>query len=264
MKKNILWILIFFLFPILVNAEEKTEFQLEKGIIKDDEIELNLVIKNNPKFCYFSIEILFDKDNLEYISSNIIGLEKAMLKGIEKNLDGNIVVYAVTLPEKELINDTGTIATIKWKRKEKKEQKFEIVVKEYAASEDEELPYEVKNLIVEEEITNSSNVVFVKDKISLINEIPNGVKKEEIKWKSSDEEIAIVDQDGIVTFLKDGEVTIEGKIKDDIIYKKEYHIDKNAKRERKHQLQIFSIILVSILFLFIIILQIVHKKKAES
>lgn len=257
MKKIILCLMLLFLFPLSSKATSKTEFLLEKGTITEDEIELHLVMKNNPKFCYFHIEIIFEQENLEYISSNVVGLEKAMLKGTEKNLDGNIVVYAATIPESGLLEDTGKIATIKWKQKEKKDQKFQINVKEYATSE-EELPFQTTELIIEKGTTNSWKPVFIKDKVSLKEELKEEFQKEEIIWSSSDEEIATVDENGNVTFLKEGEATIEGKIGDETVYQKEYHVE---KKEKKHDY--FMIILIFAMF-SLIILKIKKNKNVDS
>ncbi len=228
MKKIIVSLGIFMVFPLLALADEKMEFSLNEEVnTNEEEVEINLSLKNNPGFGYLGLEISFDQEKLEYVSSQVTGMANALLKGAELNEDGNVSVYALQVNANKLIKDNDKIVKIKFKIK-KEFLKTTISFQNVSVGQDEKTPiaYTTKNLELKKEL--KENVVLedtksLKDEVS--NYLDNDTNYEDIKWQSTDEDVVEI-VDGNIVFKNPGNATIIGQIAGETIYEKQFLVKK--------------------------------------
>ena len=258
MKKIIVCLVIFMLFPLVSLADEKMEFILNEEVNdNDEEVEINLSLKNNPGFGYLGLEIVFDQEKLEYVSSQVTGMANALLKGAELNEEGNISIYALQVNSNKLINDNDKIVKIKFKIKEEF-LNTKIDFQNVSVGKDENTPiaYTTKSIELKKELKEN---VILEDKKSLKDEVSNFIsedtKYEDIKWKSTNEDIVEID-DGNIVFKNPGKATIIGQINDETIYEKQFLVKKEFN-------YLLLIIPIAILIIGLIIF-LVKKKKEKS
>ena len=119
MKKIILFFM-FLLFPIMINADEKTIFSLDEVTASSgNNVTINLNLQNKQKFGVLTARIHFDNSKIEYVSSELKGLKSGTIKGTDDNNDkGLVAIYAISLNQKKLMADNGNILTIEFKIKD--------------------------------------------------------------------------------------------------------------------------------------------------
>ena len=258
MRKKII-LLILLIFPIFVNAEEKTTFSLnEITAAPGTTVTIKLNIANNPEFGVLTSRIKFDNSKLEYVSGKLTGLKSASIKGLDKNKNkGLIAVYAISIGDK--MSDTGDIATMEFKIsdsiKEKTDIPLTLEIVDFGINEDKPLEYQTKNGIIH--INPNTENVTTQTKESLKEKYQEKIKEsntkeEDVTWSSSDDNIAKVD-DGAIEFKEDGNVTIEARDKEgNIVYSKDYYVKEKSKNNKsyKHFIIIGIIVIVTIIILF--------------
>ena len=228
MKKILLSISLFLILPYIVLAKDKVEFTLnDVNITNEKEVEINLNIKNNPGFGYLGLQVEFDQEKLEYVSSEIVGMKNALMKGADINKDGNLSVYALQVSDKKLIDDNGTILKMKLKIK-KDFYTTDINLTNVSIGKDENQPYEFN-------ITNSKVKMKLEEKSAendtknLEKEVTEYIKDEnidykDIEWSSSNENVGKIDQNGNIKFNKSGKTTVTGKVDDKVVFEKTYEV----------------------------------------
>ena len=263
MKKFLLSLSLFLIFPYLVLAKDKIEFSLnDVNISNEKEIEINLNIKNNPGFGYLGLQVEFNQEKLEYVSSEIVGMKNALMKGADINKDGNLSVYALQVSDKKLIDDNGTILKIKLKVK-KDFYTTDVNLTNVSIGKDENQTYEfnIDNSKVKMKLEEKS---AESDTKNLEKEVSEYIKDEnidykDIEWSSSNENVGKIDQNGNIKFNKSGKTTITGKVDDKVVFEKTYEIKNNNF--------IYFIIFIPIVIVLIIIaicLIIRKRKKLNS
>ena len=260
MKKCLLSIIIFMVLPVIVLAEDKIELSLNNvDVTNEKEIEVNLTIKNNPGFGYLGLEVEFDQEKLEYVSSEIIGMKNSLMKGADINKNGNLSVYALQISDKKLINDNGKILTIKFKLKDDFYTTL-INLTNVSIGKDENNPfeYDIKSSEVtkqlKENISKNSSKSLEKDVEKYIKE--EDIAYEDIEWSSSNDKVAKVDKDGNIKFNNNGKTTITGKIDDKVVFEKTYTV--------KNNFNYFILLIPLIIVLIIIIILYIIKKRKMS
>ncbi len=228
MKKIIASLLVFMIFPILVMADGKMEFVLNKEqSTSEEEIEISLELKNNPGFGYLGVEIVFDQDKLEYISSSVVGMPNAILKGASLNNEGNISVYALQVDIDKLIDDNDIILNATFKKKEEF-LNTTISLENISIGKDENNPieYTIKNLEIKNDIKED---VTLKESKSLKEEVSSyldeDVKYEDIEWKSTNEDVVEI-IDGKIVFKKAGDATVIGQVAGKTVFEKQFSVKK--------------------------------------
>lgn len=228
----LLFVSAFFFLPFLCDAEEKAIFKMNEITANaNDEIEVHVSLEHNPGFGVLSSKIVYDQEKLEFVSSEVFGLSNAMLKGAEKNLDGDISFFAITVKEAKLMEDNGEILVLTFKVKEhaKDDTEIQLHIENFGKNETENYDFEVQNGIVH--FTNKTVVTPESSEPPLKEELPSEVQDKEITWKSSDEDVATVDSDGNVTFKKDGDVKITASNGDEVVFEKEYSVGTEENKE---------------------------------
>lgn len=253
-KKILLFLFVFFCFcPSFCQAAEKIEFKMNEITVNThEEFVVSLHLEHNPGFGVLSSTIVYDQEKLEFVSSEILGLSNAILKGAEKNLDGNISFFALTVRESKLMEDNGKILTLTFRVKEavKEDTEIQLIIDNFGKNETSNYDFVVQNGIV-----HFANKVIVKSDEELKEELPSYVQDKEIVWKSSNEDIAIVDAEGHVIFKKDGDVIITAEANGEIILKKDYSVNSETPVQKLSKLIVsflsfFSLLTVGIFSYF--------------
>ena len=258
MKKIILFLLL--LFPTIIFADEITTFSLnEVTASPGNNVTIKLNIENKQAFGVLTARVKYDNTKLEYVNSEVIGL-KAMLKGTDKNQDkGVVALYAINLDESKLMKDNGDILKVEFKINEKATNDIPLTLEivDFGVSDSKPLKYEINNGIIhiknDVETVNKDKTETLYDKAK--EEIKDkDIEKDDIKWTTSDENVATVDKDGNVTFKDNGNVSIEAKDKDgNTLYVKDYYV--KDKLNKKLKLSTIVIIVITIITIIVITLR---------
>lgn len=248
--KKILLIAIMVLSNIfIVNAEKLPTIEVGSYAANiNEEITIPVSIKNNIGFTYIGFKINYDIESLEYVDSKLIGLENFYLKEITNNKNNRIVMYAISLNDKDIIKKDTKLAEITFKvKKNAKTSDLKIEVTDLGTNENKNMKFQGisgKVTIAKEVKVNDS--VDAKD-----FEVEN---PKDYNWESSDPKIANVDENGEVTFKDNGEVTITQKDKDDnVINTKTYTVGKIANNKTSStSINNYLIIIIVIVALLII------------
>ena len=219
-------------------------------------VTINFNLDNNQEFGVLTARIIYDNTKLTYVDSKLTGLKKSPLHGVEHNNDkGLVVVYGITLNEDNLMNDNGSILTIEFKINDNVTEDIPLTleIKDFGIDENTSLEYITKDGVIH--ITN--NVETISPKESIINKIKEqlkeqGIDSNELILESSNDEVAIVTEDGNIELKKDGNTTIIAKDKDgNIIYEKDYFVKKEIKKYNKYIIIGIIIIIISISLIII-------------
>ena len=258
MKRILLMLCLLFMFIQNVNAANTTFELTEAKGMKGDTITVKLKINSNPSFGILGAKLDYDETKLEYESSKIIGLDNAMMKDAAES-KGVVTLYAFSIDKDKLMDDTGDIFEVQFKilSDESEESKIKLEITDFAIDEVESLRYTANDGIVA--IEKSKNKVSTSDTISLKDKID----KQKVQWKSSNSDIAVVDENGNVTFKKNGDVTITATDGEKVIFEKEYRVDDN-KKDNKQNNNIFIIVCVSLVVILGIGVFYIIKNKNEK
>ncbi len=264
MRKLFVFIVFFMMFCSQALAEEKTVFSIDKvKAVSGDTVSVSVSMDHNPKFGYLSISVGYDVDQLTYVDCSINGFSNAMMKGCTKNEKGSVVFYALTIYETDdkLMDDTGDIFDIQFEISEAVTEDIPLTlnVTDYGRDTKTNLDFEVENASIE--IVSDVILGNVNDSVHLYNEQLEEYEREKIIWSSSDSDIASVDEDGIVTFKKEGDVTIVATTEDgDIILEKSYKIY-NEKSASKSYFWLFGVSIIVVIILILISFFIIRRRK---
>lgn len=265
MKKIILFFM-FLLFPIMINADEKTIFSLDEVTASSgNNVTINLNLQNKQKFGVLTARIHFDNSKIEYVSSELKGLKSGTIKGTDDNNDkGLVAIYAISLNQKKLMADNGNILTIEFKIKDdvSGDIPIELEIVDFGVDESKSLDYEKKDGVIH--IKENVKTVPKKSDESASSDYKEEAKKNEeddITWSSTNPEIATVDEDGNVTFNNNGNVTIEAKDKNgNVVYSKDYFVKDKVKKNYPIKVVIIAVVTIIVL---VLIIRRRHKCKKE-
>lgn len=271
MRKNVFLIQIFlimqlFVFCNNVYAEEKTVFSMNTVTSSSGEdVTLKLRMDNNPKFGLLFVKILYDTNKLEYVDSEVVGLKKALIKGVDQNKQKNVVLYALTIDSNKLLDDTGDILKLKLKIKNdcKEDAEVKIDVTDYGVDENTSLDYEVKNGMVKVKKNIKSIDISKNNDFSLAEEVKEKNLKN-ITWTSSDEKIATVDKNGNVHFKKDGNVTITARDGNKVVLSKEYYGNEKIKKQLSISKKVLFVAAGILLVFVILLISLFIRKKRKN
>lgn len=259
MKKILVILLVFFLSVQPVNAKD-TSFELtdERGM-KGETITVKLEINDNPSFGILGATLDYDETKLEYKSSKIIGLDNAFMKDYDNN-NGQVMMYAFCIDRDSLMDDTGNIFEVEFEviSEEVEKSKIKLEITDFAIDETETLNYTTKDSTIT--INRKTETVSSSESISLKDEI-EGQDEENIKWHSSNTDVATVDENGNVTFKNNGEVTITATSNDNIIFEKDYEVDNKGSN---NTLMIIGGIIVGVIIIALITFYIIKRKKKNG
>lgn len=269
-QKLILLLMLSFFWGLLFDVsakEKKTKFIIDEVTAEaGEEVKLDLKMEDSPGFVMLQVRISYDKDKLSLISQKMNGLSDAMLRGSSLDKDDYIVMYALTPNKDKMLQASGTILTMTFKVKEDTidEADIQVSVESYAQDESTPLEFDVQNGKIK--IENSAFSIE-KEEIHLEDQLPEGVASSDVKWFSSDEYVATVDENGVVHFKKDGNVTITAEADKEVVLKKEYTekkleeksaIDKIEQQDKKNY---FWLLIGGLLFAILIVVFVFIKRK---
>lgn len=246
--KKILFAFTLFLIPFIVDA--KAKFIVPTIKATSNTFNIPIMIENYEDFKIIGLKLHYDKSKLELTDSSLESLTNGLFHGIEEN-DGTITIYSFNIDDNILsVSDKNIIATLTFKIIDESfdETNLDLEVTDYSFDEETPLDY-----------VSVSGIVYLKDKFSLNN--ADLKKINDISWSSSDNSIATVDNKGNVSFLKQGEVTITAKDKDNIIYKKVLVNKEEFGGEEKPVNYIPIIVSCSLIICIFIIIIYMYKKK---
>ena len=236
MKRVIKCLLLLFAgFMMLdVYASDKTIFTV-KGIEASagNEVTITINMANNPKYELLSMKLPIDTTQVDFLECGINGFDQAMLKECSLNPKNELIFYALTMytEENKLMGDTGDILYIKLKIKDdvKKDIPLSLTVTDYGKNENEPLPFDVVNGMIK--ISGDIETTIIDQKEDLSKDV-NKNSQGDVTWKSSDQEVAVVDKEGTVEFKKSGNTTITAKdAKGRIVYEKTYLVNKELSKD---------------------------------
>ena len=234
LSKRILAIIL--LFTMLVSslpinsiiAAGKVTISLEGGTAnRGEEITVNVNLSNNPGLRILGGTVSFDRDRLEYVSSEVKNLENVFQKNIDYNeTTGNIVFYmASEQTESDPITANGTLASITFRVKNDASGVANVNI----AMDDVTIN---KGEYVTDYVTNDTTVTITVpptgvslDRESLTLEkgateklvatvSPSDATNKNVTWSSENSNIASVDSNGNVTAKAKGITKITATIGD--------------------------------------------------
>ncbi len=192
-----------------------------------EKIVVPITIKNNQGCSYLGIKINYDDSSLDFLDSKIKGLENADLKDIQRDEDV-ITLYAMAFQDNKTMKDNGVIAELSFQVKENAvTSELRLEVTDYGGEDLVDFDFRQENGIIriaERKVTNSTE--------DLTQSLPSseGV----VTWKSSDESVTSINEEGIATFSKEGTSKITGLDSDgNIIIEKEYSVVDETKKAKK-------------------------------
>lgn len=259
MKKIFIFlILILLIIPLNIYADNVTMFSLnEIEASAGNNVTVILNMDNKQEFSILTARVHYDNSKLEYISSELKGLD-AMLRGTDKNVDKGIVaMYAINLSDDKTMKDNGNIMIIEFKIKDDVTEDIPLTleIKDFGKDENTKLEYTTKNGVIK--IKNNVATVEknkTQDLMEEFNEaIKSSTKKEDtVTWSTSDSNIASVDDNGLVIFKNDGNVTIEAKDNDgNILYSKDYYVKEKVNKNYHIKEIIIGVIVVGFIVFLI-------------
>jgi len=246
-----------------------------------EKIVVPITIENNPGCSYLGIHVYYDMNSLEYVDSKLKGLENADTKDIVRSED-MITLYAMAYSENKSMNDNGVIAELTFNVKENAmTSTLRIEVTDFGGED-----------LVDYKFIENEGIVRINDKKApntkedLTQSIPSYTEGD-VTWKSSDENIATINEQGEVTFSNEGTTTITGTDSEgNVVVEKDYKVvddhkenqqeekkvkDKESKKDNQKENQkettpIYILITIGILFIVgcIIILVIKLKKNKKN
>lgn len=253
MNKKIIFLLLL-LIPLKVFGADITIFSLnEVSASAGNNVNIILNMDNKEEFGVLTAKIYYDNSKLEYVSSELDGLN-AMLRGSDKNEDkGIIALYAISLNSKQKMNDNGNIMIVEFKIKEDvtEDIPLKLEIKDFGLDENNKLEYTTKNGLIK--IKNNIKTVEKNTTDNLMEKFNEEIKSSgKVEFSSSDEKVATVNEKGMVVFKKNGNVTIEAKDNEgNVIYSKDYYVKEKIKKN--YHLKEISIGLIIILIITLII-----------
>ena len=259
MKKILVILLVFFLSVQPVNAKD-TSFELtdERGM-KGETITVKLEINDNPSFGILGATLDYDETKLEYKSSKIIGLDNAFMKDYDNN-NGQVMMYAFCIDRDSLMDDTGNIFEVEFEviSEEVEQSKIKLEITDFAIDETETLNYTTKDSTIT--INQEIETVSSSESISLKDEIESETE-EIVEWKSSNSDVAKVDENGNVTFKKNGDVTITATSNDNIIFEKNYKVNNKGFN---NTLMTIGGIIIGVIIIALATFYIIKRKKKNG
>jgi len=255
MKKIILFILLL-IFPRIIFADNKTIFSLsEVTASPGNNVTINLNIENNQQFGILTLRIHYDNQKLEYVSSQLKGLKSGIVRGTDCNEDkGLIALYAISLNEKKYMSDSGNILTVEFKITDNvfSDIIIELEIVDFGINDSKSLKYETKNGIIH--VEDGVETVSKSDKKTLTVK-NHDINENNIEWSSTDENVAIVDNDGNVKFKNGGNVIIEANDSEgNILYNKQYFVKDKLNNKKNYLFPIVCLVI------FIFVIYIIYKK----
>ena len=269
-------LLIGILFIKNIDAAELPTFEVGNSLVKTgEEIEVPIAIKNNVGFSIIGMKIDFDENSLTYIDGEMLGFENFSMKDLAIN-DSNIIsFYAISF--NEVYTNNQNLLLLKFKVNDNAlDSDINLDVTDYATSDLETLEYQVINgritITNPKEVQNdnsennsktnkedNSKTVTDKkiEKVKVGNKINYNLENNH-KLESSNNDIAVINEDNTITFNKPGKVEIvETNEYGEIVNTKQYNVVKKRPI-------IIYIIIVLILLIFILIMKNIKDKKSKK
>jgi hypothetical protein len=259
--KKLMTFIFLLVMPLLVYADSETIFSLnEIESSPGNNVTVILNMDNKQEFGVLTAKVHYDSTKLEYVSSQLKGLD-AMLRGSDKNEETGIVAfYAINLSDK-MMKDNGNVFLIEFKIKEDvtEDIPLELEIKDFGKDENTKLAYSVQNGLIK--IKANVNTVEKNKSVDLTDELEKAIKensenpdeKIEISWSSSNDDVATVDENGHVEFKKDGNVTIEAKDSEgNVIYSKDYNVKEKVSKNYHIKEIIIGVVIIGIIALIIV------------
>lgn len=267
-KLTLILIGISILFNINVKAEELPTFKVGScTAYKGETITVPIYLENNPGFDFLGIKIRYNSEKLEYVESYLTAeFTGASLKGIEINAKKTITLYALTSEDEKAIDVQGKIAEIKFKvlADNFEDVPIEATIDNFGKGRNEKIDITKidgnVHILVHGVIGEKENLSSELDELLEKNNIDN----KNIKWRSSNEDVATVDEEGSVTFKDNGTAKIEATDEDgNVLYEKSYKVDKKntTKTSDTTKVNYFVIFLIILLILIILIISFLIVRK---
>ena len=235
MKRTILLVYLFLFNSLMeVNAADPSVF-LSSNITAGNGEEVTITISLDSKTRYQSIGIFvpLDSTKVEYISCGINGFSSASLKDCGLNPRNEVTFYALTISENDdrLFKENGDILDIRLRIKDNVHENIPInyEVSDFSKSSTEKLEFEtISGVIAIDSDVESKDVDTAE---SLGEKVVDVSKDDKITWSSSNDEVAVVDDNGKVSFNESGNTTITAKDSHGkIVFEKTYLVNKKIKK----------------------------------
>lgn len=265
-----LFLIILLLFPLYVHADKKAIFSIDEVTASPgNNVTINFKLDNNKNFGILTARIKYDNSKITYVDSELKGLSNGLIKGIEENNQkGLVAVYGITLNKKKPMNDNGIIATIEFKIADNVTEDIPLTIdiKDFGVDESTSIEYDTKDGIIH--INSNVETVTSKQNKSINEKIKDELKKQGIDEKdltieSSNDDVAIVKEDGSIELKEDGNATITVKDKNgNVIYTKDYFVKKKINKYKRYIVPGMITLLVIVFFVVIIVIK--RKKKCQK
>ena len=259
------------------------------------EVTVDISINDNTGFVGYQMELYYDSNKLEYISGSNGEVVSSKLAIISNNEEKGSVKQACV--SADVVNSNGKLMSVIFKVKENitdgkipLELKMSEFINDIGEEQVVDVEYNISNgaivLQIEEggltSSTTNDKIEIVKneDGSFKVNVKDNSLNNKKITYRSLNETKAIVDENGNITILGNGDVEIEALIDDEVIDKATLSIPTdeeinelnilNQEENVDSSLSLFTrkniyiIIAIVVIIVFVIIGIILLKRKKES